>query len=209
MNVMIFDIESNGLPLNKYAPLTDVDNWPRCIELAWEKCNLNEEVLAHYASLVKPAGWVIPKEKFWIEHGFSTEESLAKGVPMEDILDLFINDIDDADILVAHNMAFDHPVLSAEMIRYGKKARRVLHKICTMEQGKAFCKIPFGNDHRPWKNDNWKFPKLEELHRKLFNEDFEGAHDAGSDVKACRKCFFELVRKGIITLEGATSTVRS
>src|SRR5688500_14507242 len=114
MKVLIFDIESNGLPKDKYAPVQDVNNWPRCIQLAWEKCNLEGEIISHYASLVKPAGWEIPKERFWIEHGYSTEESLVKGVPMEDVLDLFINDIEDSDVLVAHNMAFDHPVLSAE-----------------------------------------------------------------------------------------------
>lgn len=33
----------------------------------------------------------------------------------------------------------------------------------------------------------------EVVHRFLFNEDFEGAHDALSDVRATRRCYYEMV----------------
>jgi hypothetical protein len=39
-----------------------------------------------------------------------------------------------------------------------------------------------------------------ELHRKLFGCDFEGAHDASFDVAATAKCFWELVRLGVIKI---------
>jgi len=35
----------------------------------------------------------------------------------------------------------------------------------------------------------------------LFKKDFEDAHDAAVDVKACMKCFFELMRVGFIKNE--------
>lgn len=41
-------------------------------------------------------------------------------------------------------------------------------------------------------------PILQELHNHLFNEDFDGAHDALADVKATARCFFELKRLGIL-----------
>lgn len=47
----------------------------------------------------------------------------------------------------------------------------------------------------------FKWPKLIELHRKLFGTGFDDAHDALADVKACGKCFFEMKRRGIIKLE--------
>jgi DNA polymerase III subunit alpha len=33
---LIFDTETTGLPQNYSAPLTDFDNWPRCVQLAWQ-----------------------------------------------------------------------------------------------------------------------------------------------------------------------------
>ena len=33
---LIFDTETTGLPNNWKAPLTDFDNWPRLVQLAWQ-----------------------------------------------------------------------------------------------------------------------------------------------------------------------------
>lgn len=44
-----------------------------------------------------------------------------------------------------------------------------------------------------------KWPTLTELYKKLFNDTFI-AHDSKSDVLATTKCFFELLRIGIISL---------
>jgi DNA polymerase-3 subunit epsilon len=65
-------------------------------------------------------------------------------------------------------------------------------KICTMMKSTSFCKLPAKR--------GYKWPKLDELHQTLFGCDFEGAHDAGSDVLATVKCFFELVRLGVIEM---------
>jgi DNA polymerase III epsilon subunit-like protein len=43
-----------------------------------------------------------------------------------------------------------------------------------------------------------KWPKLSELHQKLFGVTFEEAHDAAVDIEATAKCFWELKRRGII-----------
>jgi DNA polymerase III epsilon subunit-like protein len=59
-----------------------------------------------------------------------------------------------------------------------------------MQESTAFCKIP-----GPY---GYKWPKLMELHQKLFNEGFDGAHDAMNDVLACGRSFFELQRLGVI-----------
>jgi hypothetical protein len=38
----------------------------------------------------------------------------------------------------------------------------------------------------------YKWPTLQELHKKLFGRGFEDAHDAYIDVSVTVKCFFEL-----------------
>jgi hypothetical protein len=61
-----------------------------------------------------------------------------------------------------------------------------------MKASTDFCALPGSY--------GYKWPKLSELHMKLFDEDFEEAHDASVDITACAKCFWELKRKGIINL---------
>ena len=33
---LIFDTETTGLPKRWDAPITDTNNWPRCIQIAWQ-----------------------------------------------------------------------------------------------------------------------------------------------------------------------------
>lgn len=40
-------------------------------------------------------------------------------------------------------------------------------------------------------NYGYKWPRLEDLYRKLFGRNFAGAHDAMSDIQATKECFFE------------------
>lgn len=47
-------------------------------------------------------------------------------------------------------------------------------------------------------SQGYKWPKLIELHEKLFGETFVDAHDARVDVKACARCFFELKKRNVL-----------
>lgn len=201
MNILFFDTETTGTPKNYQAPMQDLGNWPRIIQLAWEYADHTGTVHDTQKFLIKPDGWEIPKEKFWIENGFSTEQNQAEGIPMADVLDHFIGHLDVCDAIVAHNIGFDYPITGAEMIRYKKKARQALRtKFCTMATTVDLCKIPFPNRGRFNSKQPYKWPKLEELYKFLFNKGFDGAHDAGNDVAACRESFFELVKRGVIAL---------
>lgn len=201
--ILFFDTETTGKPKDYKAPMTQLDNWPRVIQLAWSLCDLEGNAVSTHERLIKPDCWEIPAEPFWIEHGFSTEKSKKEGVPLSEALNNFLIDLHQADYLVAHNLAFDHPVLGAELLRYEMKGK-ICKKICTMEATVDFCAIPFFKGQREWlakKNKSFKWPKLEELYQKLFNADFPNKHQAGGDVAALRVCFFELVARGIIKLD--------
>lgn len=196
---LVFDTETTGLPKNWKAPMQEVDNWPRVIQLAWTLYGEDRQVISAGKDLIKPDGWHIPVEKFWIENGFSQFENIKRGIPMTQALDRFIEALERSRYLIAHNMSFDHNVLGAEMLRYQRSTAYKVEKICTKDTSTNICKI----------RNNWggyKWPKLEELHVYLFKSNFEGAHDAGFDVAACAKCFFELVdRKHIILKEAPVS----
>lgn len=187
--ILVFDTETTGLPKDWSAPVEQVDNWPRIIQLAWALYDEDGNLLESFSKPIKPDGWVVPKEKFWIDNGHSTERCEAEGVAIADALAVFIVMRMNADFSVAHNMSFDGRILRAEMIRLGLTTEFTAPKICTMKSSAKYVGLPRN-----------KWPKLEELHRFLFNCEFEGAHDAGADVAACAKCLFELIKREIILL---------
>lgn len=188
---LVFDTETTGLPLDYDAPMTKIDNWPRVIQLAWAFYDESSRMIDCRVDLIKPDGWRIPKEKFWIDNGFDQRVSEEKGIPIRDALLPFIERVARTKYLVAHNMSFDYPILGAECIRENLKSGNKPIRICTKESATDFCKLPgrYG----------YKWPTLSELHIRLFGRDFAGGHDALVDVKACAKCFFELVDKEVIT----------
>lgn len=187
--ILFFDTETTGVPKNYKAAISDLDNWPRIIQLAWAAFDDDGNLLESQCDLIRPDGWVIPTEKFWIDNGYNTEKSIAEGIPMIEALIPFINAINASHTMVAHNMQFDFPIVCAEMNRAGIRAMNKPEKRCTMMLTTNLCQIPGAR--------GYKWPKLEELHHFLFKEGFDGAHDALNDVKACARCYFELKKRNL------------
>ncbi|MFH1745227.1 MAG: 3'-5' exonuclease [bacterium] len=188
---LFFDTETTGIPINYRAPITDLNNWPRLVQIAWIRYDENENKISQDGYIIKPEGFEIPEDASRV-HGITTEEALANGKNLKRILNKFSNDIGESKVIVAHNMNFDEKIVGAEFLR--KKISHNLFDIirfCTMKEATNFCRLP-GN------NGGYKWPRLSELHIKLFGKDFEDAHDASSDVEACARCFFEMKKKGII-----------
>jgi DNA polymerase-3 subunit epsilon len=190
---LFFDTETNGLP-KKYNGLpTDLDNWPRVIQLAWVLfANDGTEMLSR-CNLITPDGWTIPQEKFWIDNGYTTERNAQQGRGMLQELHAFAAAINRCELMVAHNLSFDQPILVAEMLRYQVKSDKKPSKFCTMKATTNLCKLPSARG-------GYKWPKLEELHKFLFGVSFDGAHDALEDVRATARCFFELKKLGHISV---------
>lgn len=189
--IIVFDTETNGLPKHWKAPMTSLDNWPRVVQLAWAVFDHNGHNVRGQQHIIMPDGWNIPDEASAV-HGITQERAEKDGVSLRSALLLFLADYSDCDTIVAHNIDFDYRVVGAELIRAGVRAeRRIERQICTMHSSTEFCAIP-------GKFGNYKWPKLEELHETLFGEKFEGAHEAMVDVLACGRCYFELIKRGII-----------
>lgn len=191
---LFFDTETNGLPKDWKAKMSNVDNWPRIIQFGFQVYDSTRQLVMESKELIVPDGWEIPNAKFWIDNGYSTEQNKLMGVPIHKSLQRFLHYYALSKIMIAHNMNFDYNVVGAEMLRLKLRAENKLERICTMEKTTDFLKLPGG------KFGGYKFPKLEELYRFLFKEDFDGAHDALADVRATARCFFELVDRGIIVL---------
>lgn len=194
---LFFDTETTGKPKDYKAPVSEVDNWPRVTQLAFAVYNAQGELMTSAQSLVKPDGWEIPKEPFFLDNNMTTERCLEHGVPMNHLLIPFLEVVEQCEYLIAHNINFDHKVLSAEMIRYNFISGKKLTKVCTMLRSTQYCNLPGARGA--------KWPKLEELHEVLFGYKPEGAHDAMNDVMTTSKCFFELMKRGVIQLEPSSN----
>ena len=187
---LIFDTETTGLPQDFSAPISDLDNWPRLVQLAWQLHDHTGKLINSGNYIVKPEGFTIPFNSEKI-HGISTERAHDEGVELDFVLKEFSKDIDRAYFLIGHNVSFDEKIMGAEYLRK-KISSAILDKpkIDTKIDGTDVAKIEGG------RGGNYKWPSLGELHHALFDEGFEDAHDAAADVEATARCFLEMVRIG-------------
>lgn len=187
---LFFDTETTGLPKNYKAPATDSDNWPRLVQLSWAWFDEVGHAWDRYDYIIKPEGFVVPEEATKI-HRISQEQALKEGKNLMDVLSEFSNHVSRAKAIVGHNIEFDDKIISAEL--YRAQMPNVLeeaNKICTMKSTADLCRISNGRG-------SYKWPNLSELHRYLFGQDFEEAHNAMVDVLACARCFYEIKKRGI------------
>jgi len=187
---LFFDTETTGLPRNYKAPVTDLNNWPRMIQIAWKFFDKDGNELDSADYIIKPENFTIPAAASRV-HGISTERAINEGVDLVFVLEKFNELIEEANYIVAHNISFDEKILGAELLRKGiESSFETTPKLCTMKSSTDYCRIP-----GPY---GYKWPKLSELHIKLFGEDFEDAHDASVDINATAKCFWEMRKIGVI-----------
>lgn len=198
MKYLIFDTETTGLPQNYNAPLSDSDNWPRLVQLAWQIHDEKGDLIENHNLIITPDGFDIPFSSTKI-HGISTEMAKEKGIPLKEALDLFSSHLKDQPVIIGHNISFDINIVGAEYFRLQEDTEQLtqLLAIDTKDESTNYCAIPGG------RGGKFKWPTLSELHHKLFGNPFDEAHNAAADVNATARCFFELVRLNVITAQQA------
>jgi len=136
-------------------------------------------------------------------HGITVERADEEGVDELEAAEQFGLLLRQADLVVCHNFAFDwnyvYQMMERNLGELSDEARSAFYldlpNHCTMKD-KAVVKL-CGLKNKAGKA---KWPKLVELHEHLFGTGFEGAHDAYADIAATKRCFFELVKREIITI---------
>ncbi len=193
---LIFDTETTGLPKRWDAPITDSDNWPRCIQIAWQLHDEMGKLIEHQDYLVKPEGFNIPYDAERI-HGISTELAAAEGISLDEVLEKFNVALGKSKFIVGQNLGFDVNIMGAELHRMGvasPMASMPVLDTCTEVTAKLL-QLPGG------RGGKFKLPTLTELHEYLFNKPFSEAHNATADVEATTRCFLELIRRERFTKE--------
>jgi DNA polymerase-3 subunit epsilon len=190
LKTLFFDTETSGLPNMKETYKHPDQPW--IVQLALILAD--ETKLYHRMSfLVHSEGREIhPKAQ--AVHGISTDDC---EVGLREILaaKLFEQIACDAEQLVCHNVKFDRLLILSMLHRQGLDLfcewLLALPSYCTMECSTEYCKLP------PHRWGSYKWPKLTELHKILFDHDFSGAHDALADVEATRRCYLKMKEMGL------------
>lgn len=189
---LFFDTETSDKFSFKTARYTDKD-FPWVVQLG---AVLAEDGIAYaeFNVIVKPNGRLIADGAQRV-HNISAELAEKTGVDEESMLCVFLDLMENADCLVAHNFEFDSNIMASSMYNNGFEDEAYDFKgdmgyFCTMKESTDLCKLPgkFG----------WKWPKLSELYWFLFGEKMVGAHDAMFDIKATMRCYYELKKRGVV-----------
>ncbi len=199
INVLIFDTETTGLP-KKYNDPFNSSNYLNCsmIEFGYTRVVINTR-LCTIAEIERGDLFVkrtIPeKSKVFIKNLTNIDNELLEkeGLDIKEVLEKFITLHSYSDYVVGHNVSFDMDLMIHELNTNGfeEDARRIFkidNTICTM---KTACKVLGYN----------KWPKLINLYKDLFFEEFTGAHNALQDVLATQECFCSMVERGCIQFE--------
>lgn len=200
---LFFDTETNGFPPKA-----------RMTQLGFILTDEFGNIIKEYQSIIKPDGWIIKDVKwylnneikdtqkatmdnaikkggFFTDNNISTERCEKEGIPVFGPLREFQEALKLCKYKIAHNINFDNKIISKEIDLAGitPELFRFKKSYCTM-----LTTVEFVGAINKWGKPG-KWPKLEELHIKLFNCNFDGAHDALDDVRAMVKCFFELKKR--------------
>ncbi|MDE5418405.1 DNA polymerase III subunit alpha [Labilibaculum sp. DW002] len=184
---LIFDTETTGLPKKWKAPLSDFENWPRMVQLAWQCHDIEGNFLFAKNHVITPDGYTIPEDVVAV-HGITTEIAQEKGIPLKDALLDFMEDVKKSNFIIGHNVSFDINIAGCELLRCEMEEQELVNasSLDTMTGSKEYCDLK--------RKGQLKNPTLTELHMKLFGVPFAEAHNAAADVEATSRCFLELIR---------------
>lgn len=193
---LFFDTETTGKHLRFDAPVSQVENFARLVQLGYIITD-DKNIMVEQEFIIKPEGFEIPIEASNVHH-ITTEIALEKGQNIKDVLDDFAFWVGVCDTIIGHNIEFDLGTIGAEYWRlYQKDLFAGKKTVCTMKSSTEFCKIP--NPFRTRRNVGaFKYPKLAELFKALFGVEMGAAHTALQDIQNTVKCYFALVEKGVI-----------
>lgn len=192
MKICVFDTETTGFPVRGGT----LDQQPHIVQFAaiiWEIDDENNyKELERHNFLIKPK-IPIPFSASQV-HGIY-DRDVENEPYIEEKIDEIMKILNGVDVVAGHNVAYDEEVISYELERMNRSGEYTpAQVICTMRSSTDYCKLQ-------WRGMSYKPPKLAELHKFLFEEWFEWAHDAMIDVEATMRSFVELVKRGVIVLE--------
>jgi DNA polymerase-3 subunit epsilon len=192
MKVLVFDTETTGLPEERNASLFATEKWPYIVQLSYILYDTEtKKMLKCKDDIIQVSPYVKISPESIAIHGITPKMCARKGVPIMEALTNFNAIIQEADLIVGHNICFDKNMLIVESVRqkvphyFSEKGWRK-PEVCTMRHFIIECAIERVNVRG---EKYFKFPTLVELHTHLFNVTPKNAHDSMADVLICLRCY--------------------
>ncbi len=180
MRYLFFDLETNS-PYQRQA---------RLVQLAFIITDEQSNIHNTYENIAIPNDFDIQNAHI---HGITLEMAQAKGIPSLTIIEQFMEQVQQVDLLVAHHAEYHKKVIFNELksLKLTKQYFSLLYNkdtYCTMQSSIEFCQI------KKRGKEVLKYPKLTELYTKLFEVDRTDEKSAISDAKTVMQCYFALQR---------------
>jgi DNA polymerase III epsilon subunit-like protein len=186
MRALLFlDTETTGLDIGK----------DRIVQLSTRLVLPNGS--QDYNQLVRPRNFVIPATATRI-HGITYQVASLHGTPITQVLENLSRQIEQADIIVGHNVEYDISIIIAEAKRsgYHDLVATLTHPRFGLDAGRrvAICTQRLAADFLRFlgKSPSFSNTKLATVYQQLFLEELVGAHDAMIDVIACQRVYNHL-----------------
>jgi DNA polymerase-3 subunit epsilon len=218
MRILVFDTETTGLPKSKIISPDSLNEWPNIVQFSYVIFDLNSnEITESRDYIIKVPESILISEESSKIHGITNEISHYKGSLLNEVLNEFFEHLKNIDFIVGHNINFDINMLKIELLRFIynksnligtkqiKQYKYDLHFItnfkniyCTLKESIDLCNIKaidkFGKEYL-------KYPKLIELHNKLFECSPNNLHNSFNDILVTLRCFIKLKYNLYITCE--------
>lgn len=207
MKFLVFDTETTGLPQTKFINPFTLHQWPYIVQFSYVIYDtlLNDIVESKDYVIKVPESILIPEDSTKI-HGITNEISQKKGIPINKVLNEFFYYLRGVDKLIGHNIEFDLNIVKVELLRMINAGLLTTEEIkiykydlhfltnyqnisCTLKDSIEFCNIQLIDK----KGKSYlKYPKLVELHEKLFNKSPSNLHNSFNDILVTLRCFMKL-----------------
>jgi len=206
MRVLVFDTETTGLPKTKIMSPDTLNLWPHIVQFSYVIYDINlNDIVGSSNNIVKISEELtIPEDSVKI-HGITKDISNMKGSHLNIILKDFFYHLRNVDLLVGHNVSFDINMVKVELMRMiylnesqdeTKLYKTDLHLLtnfknicCTLKDSIQLCKIETLDKYgKPY----FKYPKLVELHQKLFESTPNNLHNSFNDILITLRCYVKM-----------------
>lgn len=219
MKYLVFDTETTGIPKFGRDNPADAPYQPRVSQFSGRLLsdNANDEgtemvsaapgaiQIRQFSAFFQPTGWTDKNKADCdmlagkLDNGITVERITAEGKPASEILDVYVDMVNQADVLVAANTVFDMKMMRIELVRAGREEKFYDKPyFCVLEGSTNLCAIgPTDRMKQYGHGDKFKKPSVSECIEILFGEKLENAHDASVDTEATARILFHLIRKGL------------
>ena len=206
MRILVFDTETTGLPKSKFISPDTLDLWPHIVQFSYIIYDtLLNDIVDSKDYIIKVSENILISEESSKIHGITNEISRSKGFQISVVLNEFFRYLRSVDKLIGHNIEFDINMIKIELLRLInskhsseqiKLYKYDLHYLtnfkdicCTLKESIEFCNIQLNDRHgKPY----LKYPKLIELHEKLFEKSPNNLHNSFNDILVTLRCFMKL-----------------